>query len=209
VLASRLCTAVVWVGWLVMQVVSGDWLTPEISMSQYGVGSTGWIFSLWAGVLGITVVAMTLTTPGVPRGVLVTAWVGAAGALVMAVVRTDAGGAQDSLQAKVHAVASTLALIALLVACVLCLDRTRRPWRAAGWILGVVSLVAVGFVAVTAFGVDLFGQDSHAAWAFWQGVSVIVDLVLMVIWAVVLGRESVWRPVRTGAPEQRHTPQPS
>ncbi|MBM9466156.1 DUF998 domain-containing protein [Nakamurella leprariae] len=221
VVASRVCTAAIWVGWLIMQLVSGDWLTPEISMSQYGVGSAGWIFSVWSAALGITVIVLVRASPGVSRMTRVVAWLGLAGALVMAVVRTDPGGAQDSLQAKVHAVGATVALVALLVACVLSLDRTRQPWRAAGWTLGLVSLAAVAFVGVTAFGVDLFGQDSHAAWAFWQGVSVIVDLVLMVIWATAVGRPDRWRTFatsragradrlgRTGPPERDHTALPS
>jgi hypothetical protein len=218
VAVSRVCVAVVWVGWLIMQLVSGDWLTPEISMSQYGVGPSGWIFSAWSVVLGGTVVVMTLTTPGTTRAVRSIAWLGAVGAVVMAVVRTDAGGAQESLQAKVHAVGATVALVGLLVACVLCLDRARQPWRAASLVLGVVSLTAIALVGVAAFGVDLFGRDSHDAWALWQGVSVIVDLVLMLIWAVALGRDGCWRPVGaprtgrgdgTGPPEQHHTPLPS
>jgi hypothetical protein len=196
--ASWLCTALVWAGWLVMQLVSGDWLTPEISMSQYGVGPAGWIFSLWSVALAATIVVMTLVSPGATRLTRVAAWLGSVGAVVMAVVRTDAGGAQTSLQAKVHAVAAASMLLALFVALVLSLNRTRQPWRGVSWVLGLLSSVAMTLVVVTAFGVDLFGQDSHDAWAFWQGVSVIVDLVLVLIWAVVLGRAERWRPTRSG-----------
>ena len=50
-IAGRGCAAAGWVLWVVVQAVNDDPFPPEISLSQYGLGGTGWLFSVWVIVL--------------------------------------------------------------------------------------------------------------------------------------------------------------
>src|SRR6476619_6622913 len=50
-IAGRGCAAAGWVLWIAVQVVADDPFPPEISLSQYGLGGAGWLFSLWVVVL--------------------------------------------------------------------------------------------------------------------------------------------------------------
>ena len=54
-IAGRWCAAVGWLLWIVMQVLADDPFPPEISVSQYGLGEFGWVF---------TVCALTLAAAG-------------------------------------------------------------------------------------------------------------------------------------------------
>ena len=45
------CAVAGWVLWVAIQVVAKDPFPPEISLSQYGLGEFGWVFTVWAIVL--------------------------------------------------------------------------------------------------------------------------------------------------------------
>ena len=49
--AGRCCAAAGWILWVVVQIVARDPFPPEISLSQYGLGGAGWLFSVWVVVL--------------------------------------------------------------------------------------------------------------------------------------------------------------
>ena len=93
---------------------------PEISLSQYGVGPDGWLFSLWVVVIAAVPVLCYRyrPVPGPARWFLA---VGVVGNLVMAIVRTDEGGLQLSTQSKIHTGGAVLAMVGLPLGMVLAL----------------------------------------------------------------------------------------
>lgn len=64
-IAGRACAVAGWVLWVVMQALAGDPFPPEISVSQYGLGPTGWVFTVWALALAA---APLLLLPSLPPG---------------------------------------------------------------------------------------------------------------------------------------------
>ena len=145
---GRLATFSAVVFLLLLQWINDDWFPPEISVSQYGVGPRGWVFTCWAALLAVSVLALTRGGPdlGARRTRLVYFWLaaGSAGLVVMGIVRTDAGGAQQSWHARTHMVGSILALVALPVGILLALGWARRGWRRAALGLAAISAAASG-----------------------------------------------------------------
>lgn len=164
---------------VVMQAVAGDWLPPEISFSQYGVGPHGWIFSLFLITFGLAPLLLERAVPA-HRAVRVLLLVGMAGCLVMALVRTDAGGLQHSLQAKIHMGGAVLGLSGSPLGCAGLLWQFRRTWRPVTAVLVVVSTSAILLLLVTATGVDTLGLGTETSWAVWQTVATLADMVLAI-----------------------------
>ena len=108
-LAGRLATLAAIGGGVLLQWVNADWFPPEISVSQYGIGSRGWIFTCWTALLALSMLGLIRGGPAVgarrDRLVRFALVVGCLGLLVMGIVRTDAGGAQHSWHARTHQVA--------------------------------------------------------------------------------------------------------
>ncbi|MBM9475198.1 DUF998 domain-containing protein [Nakamurella flavida] len=192
---GRACVAACWLLWIGVQAGAGDPLIPDISYSQYGLGPRGWMFSLWAVLLGIGPLLLWRARPVPGRAPILCLAVGTVGTLVMAVVRTDAGGLQQSLQAQVHAAGAIAAMVALPTGIVLALRfaPTRVARTAAG--LGLASLAGLLLIGAAAAGVDILGIGQQDAWAFWQGFTVLVDMLLLGLYAVAVGS----LPVRPAA----------
>ena len=177
---------------LLMQLVSGAWFPPPISISQYGIGLWGWLFSLWAVSLGAMPLCLlrALQTAGDGRHRLGTVLIctGTIGALVMAVVRTQDGGAQVLWNAKVHMVGSIVAsaLIPLGVLAVMWTFGGR--WRIAATIEVVLVAIALALLLMAAGGLDTAGLGRERSWAFWQMVAVLVSEVLFVTMAAGVRR---------------------
>ena len=62
-IAAGACTAVGWLLWIVMQIIAKDPFPPEISVSQYGLGPGGWVFSVWAVALAVAPLLVIHTAP--------------------------------------------------------------------------------------------------------------------------------------------------
>jgi hypothetical protein len=192
--AVRCCAALSWLLWVAMQVIAEDPFPPEISISQYGLGGTGWVFTAWAVALaGAPVLLLRgAPVPG-PAGWLIA--VGFAGAVVMAVVRTDEGVGLTTWYAKVHMVGAVTALVFLPLGMLLALRFAGRRF----WMVGVGLVVAAGVVGVLVLvstGIDTVGIGRAHSWALWQGVLVVIDMLMVTLYAVAAGRRARVRAVR-------------
>ncbi len=182
---ALVCAAIGWVLFVVVQLVHADPFPPEISVSQYGVGADGWIFSLWCVVIAAAAVLCYLDrpVPGPARWLIAT---GVLGLFIMAAVRTDADGLQQSLNARVHQGGAVLALIALPLGMVAALWFASRRARLLGLVVAAASTISGVLILVSAFGVDTAGLGQARSWALWQGLSIFLDLVLVSIYALAV-----------------------
>ena len=177
-----------WIGLLAVQIASGDYLPPTVSISQYGVGPHGWIFTVWMLCVAGSAAAVYLSS-GVhwwPAAVLIGA--GVLGAVVIAVIRTDAGGLQHSWHAKVHMVGAIMTLSALPVGLALVALRLDRRLFRLALATAAVASVALILLLTAAFGVDTLGSGAPSAWAFWQSVATVAELALVTELTVFLAR---------------------
>lgn len=186
-IAGRGCTVVGWLLWVVLQVLADDPFPPEISVSQYGLGPTGWVFTLWALALGAAPLLLLAgrAAPGPARPVL---RVGFAGAALMAVVRTDEGGGAMSAHAQAHMVGATVALVLLPLGIVLALRGASPAIRRLADALTLVAAVLGVLVVMSAAGWDTAGLGAGRSWALWQGALVVVEMILVTVFAVAAGR---------------------
>lgn len=166
-----------------VQAVAGDPLPPQISISQYGVGRHGWLFSLW--MLAVAAGPCLLYRFRPVRGWGAGWWllVGTVGTAVMAIVRTDPGGLQRSVNAKVHLAGSVLALAGLPIGITLALLAAAPLWRRASIGLLAASALALELLLVSAAGVDTTGFGAATSWAFWQSVALGADMLLLAAYA--------------------------
>lgn len=203
--AGRASVAACWALWIAFQVVAGDPLIPDISYSQFGVGPHGWVFSLWAVLLGVGPLLLLRFRPVPGRGALVCLLIGAVGAFLMAVVRTDAGGFQQSPQAQIHAAGATAAMVCLPTGIVLALRFSPGPAARISAVLGLASLAGLVCIGLAAAGFDPLGMGQQGAWAFWQGVTVLVDMLVLALYALAVGtlpvRAGAGRPAPSGTPD--------
>ncbi len=178
-IAGVVGTALAFIACLAAQVVSGDPLPPDISLSQYGVGSNGWVFSLW--MLCFAAGACCLYRYRPVRGLGAGWWllVGAIGASVMAMVRTDPGGLQDSVHARVHMVGSVLALSGMPIGIMLIMLTAAAPWRRMVAALFAVSAVSLFLLLLSAAGTDTTGYGPSTSWALWQSIAAIADMLML------------------------------
>lgn len=186
--AGRWCAALGWILWVLLQFVNADPFPPAISMSQYGLGGTGWIFSVWVVVLatGPLLLLKYRPVPGPARWLL---WIGYAGAWLMALVRTDEGGAQVSFTADAHMAGAVLTLVFLPLGILNALSHAAAPWRVAAIVLVGAAAAAGTLLLLAAAGIATAAPDPAASWAWWQGVLVVVEMLLVGLYA--LGVRSV------------------
>lgn len=192
-IAGRVCVVVGWILWVVLQAVSGDVFPPEISVSQYGVGPDGWIFSIWCVVVSAGPILLWMYRP-VRGSSLYWLLVGWLGALIMALVRTDEGGLQLSVQAKIHTFGAVLNMIALPVGMLLILRFARPVWRNLAMTLGAIDVLAGVLLLLAAAGYDTAGLGPASSWAWWQAVAISLDLMLTALYAFVV--DTVRQPER-------------
>lgn len=185
-IAGRCCTAAGWLLWLLMQALANDPFPPEISVSQYGLGGFGWVFTVWALTLAAAPLLLLrgAPVPG-PAGPLL--WIGFAGAAVMAVVRTDEGGGAMSGHAQVHMIGSIVALVFLPVGILFAVRGALPSARVVASVLVAASAVTGGLVVLSAIGVDTAGLGPARSWALWQGILLVLDLLLVTVYAIAAG----------------------
>jgi len=186
-IAGRAGTALGWLLWVALQVLADDPFPPEISVSQYGLGPTGWVFTVWAGALGAAPLLLLAgaAAPGPTRPVL---WVGFAGAALMAVVRTDEGGGAMSWHAQAHMAGAVVALVFLPLGIVLALRGAPSAARRLALALTALAAVLGVLVIMSATGLDTAGLGAGGSWALWQGALVVVEMILVTVLAVVADR---------------------
>lgn len=190
---GRVATLAAVVSCLLLQWINHDWFPPEISVSQYGVGPRGWVFTCWSALLALSVLALAAggSELGAPPGRSVYCWLiaGSAGLLVMGIIRTDAGGAQQSWHARTHMIGSILALVTLPVGILLAMRWASRRWRRTALALAAISAAALLLVLASALGAATLGLDAQHSWAFWQAVAVTVDMLLVGAFALAGGTD--------------------
>ncbi len=179
--ASTLAALVLFIG---LQQINHDYFPPKVSISQYGVGPNGWVFTSWSAVTVLASLAVYAANPNRTRAVGYWLSIGGAGLLLMGIIRTDADGLQHSWHAKVHMISSIVALIALPIGLGLGLRWARKWWRRGGMILLVVSDAALIMVGVSALGVATPGLDPQHSWALWQSVAATLDMALLAAFAL-------------------------
>ena len=169
---------------VLIQALNHDYFPPDISVSQYGVGRNGWVFTAWAAITSLAILSLYRAGPERSRVFGCVLVVGSIGLLVMGVVRTDAGGLQQSWHAKVHMVGSVVGLVALPIGMAMALRWARPWWQRVAWALVVVSSLALVLVLISAAGVATPGLDAPHSWALWQSVAVTVDMLLLTTFAL-------------------------
>jgi len=183
--AGRSAAVAGWVLWVVVQVVNDDPFPPEISESQYGLGGTGWLFSVWVLVLAGCPLLLLRSRP-VPGPARVLLMVGFAGAVVMALVRTDLGAGPMSWHAKVHMFGAVLALVFLPLGILSALRCARRRWFRLAEGIVAAGLLVGGLILLAAIGLDDAGLGPARSWAFWQGILLVLEMLLVSLYAVVI-----------------------
>ena len=189
-IAGRSCAAAGWLLWIVMQVVADDPFPPEVSVSQYGLGAFGWVFTVWALALAAAPILLLRAAPA-PGPAAALLWVGFAGAAVMAVVRTDEGGGAMSGHAQVHMVGAAVALVFLPLGIRFALRGAGVFTRRLCSVLVVVAAFFGTLVLLSAAGVDTAGLGAPRSWALWQGTLVVVEMLLVSVHAVESGRARI------------------
>lgn len=185
---------------LLIQIVNHDFFPPRVSVSQYGIGPLGWVFTAWTVVVAATTVA--LHAAGAANRLGAGRWIatGSVGVVVMGVVRTDADGLQHSFHAKVHMAASIVALVALPIGMALAMGLARRWLRRTGWLLVLGISAALVMVLVSAAGVATPGLDPAQSWAFWQSVAITFDMALILAFALASFPRHRTPPAPPGGP---------
>jgi len=184
-IAGRCCAVIGWVLWMVVQVVNDDPFPPEISLSQYGLGNAGWLFSVWVVVLAAAPLLLLRYRP-VPGPAHALVRIGFLGTVVMAMVRTDEGAPQMTAHAKVHMAAAVVALVFLPMGILAALRYARRRWFRLGMaIVGVGVLVGV-LLLLAAAGLDTAGLGPARSWALWQGTLIVIEMLLVTVYALVI-----------------------
>jgi hypothetical protein len=183
--AGRCCAVVGWALWVAVQVVNDDPFPPEISLSQYGLGAAGWLFSVWVIVLatGPLLLLRYRPVPGPARALVL---IGFVGTVVMALVRTDEGAPQMTAHAKVHMAAAVVALVFLPVGILFALRFAERRWYLLGAWLAAAGAVVGGLVLLAAAGLDAAGLGPARSWALWQGTLIVIEMLLVTVYAVVI-----------------------
>ncbi len=184
-LAGRCSAATGWALWVLVQVVAADPFPPEISLSQYGLGPAGWLFSIWAITTGLAPLLLHWYQPGRGPGAVLLG-LAFAGSLVTAVVRTDEDGLQQSLHARVHTAGAIAALVLLPAGILVGLRHATRNWRRLSVILVAGSVVVGVLVLVSAAGIDTAGMGPARSWAFWEGSLCVLELVVVSVYAVAV-----------------------
>ena len=179
-------TVVSTVAAVAMQAVAGEWFPPPVSVSQYGIGPWGWLFSVFVTTMSAAPVMLERCSMRRPRVVRTFLLAGLAGAVVMAVVRTDSGGAQASLNAKVHMVGSIVCLTFVPLGMLMVLWLRGGTARIVGLLEIVVVEVSIGLLLAAAFGADTAGIGPTRSWALWQAVASVACVVMVVTLAVAL-----------------------
>lgn len=171
--AVVLCVAV--------QAVAGVWFPPPISLSQYGIGPQGWIFSLWVLTLAAAPIISQSLVPQRTRWGARFLLVGAVGTAVMAVVRTDVGGEQGSVNAKIHMVGSILALFFIPLGVAVVLWACGRVWRWVGLIMLTAIAASLVLLLLAAAGLDTTGRGPQLSWVWWQTVAAVLDHLIVLV----------------------------
>lgn len=179
-----------------MQAVAGQWFPHPVSISQYGIGPWGWLFSVFVVAMSASPLVLERCSPRRPRIVRAFLRAGLAGALVMAVVRTDTGGAQASLNAKVHMIGSIVCLTFVPLGMLMVLWLRGGVARTVGLVEIVVVEAAIALLLAAAFGVDSAGLGATRSWALWQTVASVACVVMVVTMAVVLRPRAPAVPTR-------------
>lgn len=186
-IAGRGCAAAGWLLWVGIQVIANDPFPPEISVSQYGLGPSGWVFTVWVIALAAAPLLLHAGAPA-PGPVRPLLGLGFAGALVMAVVRTDEGGGAMSGHARVHMIGATVALVFLPLGIVVALRPAPPRIRRIAYALTAAAAVLGGLVVLSSTGLDTSGLGAARSWALWQGALVVVEMLLVTVYAVAAGR---------------------
>src|SRR6476619_4782603 len=184
-IAGRACAAIGWVLWVVVQLVNDDPFPPEISLSQYGLGGAGWLFSVWVVVLAAAPLLLLRYRP-VPGPARALVLIGFWGTVVMALVRTDEGAPQMSAHAKVHMAAAVVALVLLPLGILCALRYAQRRWYRLGLVLVAVGVLVGVLILLAAAGLDTVGLGQARSWAFWQGTLVVIEMMLVTVYAAVI-----------------------
>lgn len=196
-IAGALTTAAAWVLAIVMQAVAGDALPPDISVSQYGVGPHGWVFSIWMLTVSGGPCLLYCYRPVHRFGARWWLLAGLIGSAVMATVRTDPGGLQQSINAKIHMGGAVLALVGLPLGIMFSLLTAARLWRRLAVLLVAVSAVSLELLLVSAAGIDTTGAGADTSWSLWQSIALAADMLLLV--TQLYGSRTI--PPRRGDPE--------
>jgi hypothetical protein len=181
---GRIATLAALVLCVALQQINHDYFPPNVSISQYGIGPNGWLFTTWTAVVALAALSIFRANPRRWRSVGCLLIVGSVGLVVMGIVRTDADGLQHSWHAKVHMVASIVALVAFPIGMALGLHWAQVWWRRIGWCLLVAGDAALIMVGVSATGVATPGWDAPHSWALWQAVAVSLDMLLLAVFAL-------------------------
>lgn len=181
---GRIAAALSLVLCVLLQWLDHDFFPPKVSISQYGIGPHGWIFTLWSALVALAVLALQAGRTVRRRHVSHWLMAGAAGLVVMGNVRTDANGLQQSVHGSVHMLASIVALVALPIGMTLAISPSNSGWRKVSWMIVGLSALSLALVLLSAVGCATAGLDARRSWSLWQSVAVTSDMLLLAVFAV-------------------------
>ncbi len=179
-IAGTVSVALGWFFCYLVQAVARDPLPPDVSISQYGLGPHAYLFQLWMLTLAAGPCLLFLYRPVNIFGARWYLATGLFGTAVMAIVHTDPGGLQHSVNAKIHLAGASLALGGLPIGILLTSLAATRIWRRCAALLVATSASALELLLISAAGIDTTGLGTNTSWAVWESVAVAADMVLIV-----------------------------
>ena len=178
---------------IVMQEAKGDFLPPQVSMSQYGVGRYGWSFTLTLTLWALASLAMAaadvLRAPPPPVVVTALLVVWSICTVLVGIIRADEDTSAPTAGGRAHMLLAGLALIVLPIAALIRVSvGPRQPpilMGAAVCSLAVISGLSLLMLVLAAFGTDITGLGAHVAWALYETISVVTDVVIVYLLCLV------------------------
>ncbi|MEO9198595.1 MAG: DUF998 domain-containing protein [Antricoccus sp.] len=170
------------VGTISMQIVKHDWLPPTDSLSQYGVGKNGWVFSVAVGALGATSVTVGLLARALGRPLITTIMlgVGGAGFIIDGLVPADAAASHPTIYGHIHLVAAVFGVVLVPVAAVvLCWQYRSKTFPMVTIVVSVGCIITLILLLFAAADLALFGQSQEYMWALYQTIALIGTLIVL------------------------------
>ncbi|GAB3300969.1 DUF998 domain-containing protein [Epidermidibacterium keratini] len=183
---------------VVMQAASGDWLPPEVSMSQYANGPLGWTFATALGALGVAIFCLAYLASRVRRSTPVALLLGLSGAGFALAALVPASVDQRTTADAVHQAGATLGLVFLILgACAVAVPLRSETTARSAITFAVLAATSLVLLAAAAYGIEPFGLGAQHAWALYQSIAVVCEVVIVYLLLVMLSRRSAACPAST------------
>ncbi len=181
---------------LAMQAVRGDWFPPEVSISQYGVGETGWMLTMTLLLMALASALLLVghyRQAGAPTLSVLLPWtIWTLALVVMAFVPTNEWPGPLSLTGQIHQGAAIFGLFFAPIGAVAMAGIARRDSpKSTAARARVVAIACAGLswffltlLVLTNIDIDVTGLGYQDAWSLHQTVAVVLDII--VVFALII-----------------------